>query len=176
MTPEREISFAFIAVRPDRRLRGFAESEATNLPLILRARPKIGVWHIRVLRGAEKAPHGGDQGPSFRARDGCCLEVFGEATGGGRNMRRRARRPSVEALPLSGRTGPNVRVGSKAPVLAIGSQVRSNLNFGNGRRRANRREVPQRDSCSAAITAIQSPRQRGRATRAEWSGRALLRS
>src|SRR6267378_7367112 len=116
MTPEREISFAFIAVRPDRRLRGYAESEATNLPLILRARPKIGVWHIRVLRGAEKAPHGGDQGPSFRARDGCCLEVFGEATGGGRNMRRRARRPSVEALPLSGRTGPNIRVESKAPL------------------------------------------------------------
>jgi len=31
---------------------GYPESQATNLPLVLRARPKIG---IRVLRGAEKA-------------------------------------------------------------------------------------------------------------------------
>jgi len=33
----------------------YPESPATNLPLILRARPKMGVLHISVLLGAEKA-------------------------------------------------------------------------------------------------------------------------
>jgi hypothetical protein len=36
-------------------LPGYPESPATNLLFILRARPKIGVWYIRVFRNAEKA-------------------------------------------------------------------------------------------------------------------------